>query len=86
MANVPAALNRETVRAALQRMGVDVDNLRSISFDAYHARLTYLALNERGKPFAFGNGIAEVTYEVPIRNTGGPVSAGQPVVLGGTEG
>lgn len=86
MPSVPKVIDRDALRAALQGLGVDIDRLRHVSCDAYSARLTYLALNEQGKPFAVGNGIAEVTYEVPIHNTDGTVSAGRPVVLGGTEG
>lgn len=86
MPTVPKAIDRQALWAALESLGIDRAHLRHIRMDAYSATLTYLALNSNGKPYAVDGGVAEFTYDVPIRNSGGVVNTGTLVTVGGHEG
>lgn len=82
MPNVPECVDRAKLMAALADLGIDTTNLRTLTSDARTISLTYLAVNAEGKKYLTDGGRTEVTYELPILNTGGVISAGQTVVLG----
>ena len=86
MTAVPKVIDRQALWSALEGLGIDRTHLRHIGMDATSVTLTYLALNSKGRPYAVDSGVAELTYDVPIRNTGGVVNAGALVVVGGHEG
>jgi hypothetical protein len=68
--DVPEVIDRAALRVALEGLGIDYTHLRRVTADPSNVELTYLVVNEDGKPFAVGNAVAEVTYTVPILNTG----------------
>jgi hypothetical protein len=77
MPNVPDAIDRAQLMAALADLGIDTTNLRSLTADVYTVRLTYYAVNAEGKKYLTDGAPTEYTHEVKILNTGGLISAGQ---------